>query len=134
MKFKKDRDILRFLGIAVLLTLTGILIMSFLSGPTYFRIGFALILMGVISTVAAICVAATDKLGLIADERFMGISEKAGYYALWILIATMALLQLINIMWELNLGYGDVVPYLFIIGMLLFSILRWYYNQRGDVR
>ena len=134
MKFKKDRDILRFLGIAVLLTLTGILIMSFLSGPTYFRIGFALILMGVISTVAAICVAATDKLGLIADERFMGISEKAGYYALWILIATMALLQLINIMWELNLGYGDVVPYLFIIGMLLFSILRWYYNRRGDVR
>ena len=134
MKFKKDRDILRFLGIAVLLMLAGILMMSFLSGPTYFRIGFALILIGVISTVTAICVAATDKLGLIADERFMGISGKAGYYALWLLIATMALLQLINMMWELNLGYSDVVPYLFIIGMSLFSILRWYYNRRGDVR
>ena len=134
MKFKKDRDILRFLGIAVLLILTGILMMSFLSGPTYFRIGFALILIGVISTVTAICVAATDKLGLIADERFMGISEKAGYYALWLLIATMALLQVINMLWELNLGYSDVVPYLYIIGMFLFSILRWYYNRRGDTR
>ena len=134
MKFRRDRDILRFLGIAVLLSLTGILMMSFLSGPTYFGIGFALTLVGVTATITAICVAATDKLGLIADERFMGISEKAGYYALWILIATMALLQLINVIWNLNLGYGDVVPYLFIIGMFLFSILRWYYNRRGDVR
>jgi len=134
MKFKNDRDILRFLGIAVLLTITGILMMCFLSGPTYFRIGFALTLIGVTATITAICVAATDKLGLIADERFMGISEKAGYYAFWLLIATMALLQLINIMWELNLEYSDVVPYLFIIGMFLFSILRWYYNRRGDAR
>ena len=133
MKFKKDRDILRFLGIAVLLILTGILMMSFLSGPTYFRIGFALILIGVISTVTAICVAATDKLGLIADERFMGISGKAGYYAFCIFIALMALLQLINVIWGLNLGYSDVVPYLFIVGMFLFSILRWYYNRRDDI-
>ena len=132
MKLRRDKDILRFLGIAVLVSLTGILMMSFLSSPTYFRIGFALILIGVTTTVTAICVAATDKLGLIADERFMGISEKAGYYALWILIATMALLQLINVIWRLNLGYSDVVPYLFIVGMFLFSILRWYYNRRGD--
>ena len=134
MKLRRDKDILRFLGIAVIVSLTGILLMSFLSSPTYFRIGFALILIGVTTTVTAICVAATDKLGLIADERFMGISEKAGYYALWLLIATMALLQLINMLWELNLGYNDVVPYLFIIGMFLFSILRWYYNRRGDAR
>ena len=132
MKFRKDNDILRFSGIAVLSILAGILIMCFLSGPTYFGIGFALILVGVTATITAICVAATDKLGLIADERFMGISEKAGYYALWILIATMALLQLINVIWRLNLGYSDVVPYLFIVGMFLFSILRWYYNRRGD--
>ena len=132
MKFRKDKDILRFSGIAALLILFGVLMISFLSGPTYFRIGFALILIGVTTTVTAICVAATDKLGLIADERFMGISEKAGYYALWLLIATMALLQLINVIWNLNLGYGDVVPYLFIIGMLSFIILRWYYNRRGD--
>lgn len=133
MKIRKDKDILRFSGIAVLSILAGILIMSFLSGPTYFGIGFALILVGVIATVTAICVAATDKLGLIADERFMGISEKAGYYALCILIATMALLQLINLIGGLNLKYSDVVSALYLVGLCSWLILRWYYNRKGDV-
>ena len=132
MKFRKDRDILRFLGIAVLLMLAGILMMSFLSGPTYFGVGFALILVGVIAIITAICVAATDKLGLIADERFMGISGKAGYYALCILIATMALLQLINLIGGLNLKYSDVVSALYLVGLCSWLILRWYYNRKGD--
>jgi uncharacterized membrane protein len=132
MKFRRDKDILRFLGIAVLSILAGILMMSFLSGPTYFGIGPVLILMGIIAIVIAIGVAATPKEDLIQDERSDRINEKAGYHAFWILLVTMALVQAIAMFGRLDLSYKSVSPDIFIVGMLSFIILRWYYNRRGD--
>jgi len=133
MKFRRDKDILRFSGIAALLILAGILIMSFLSGPTYFGIGSVLILMGIIAIVIAIGVAARPKEDLIQDERSVRVNEKAGYHAFWILIATMALVQSIAMFGRLDLSYKSVSPDIFIIGMFSFVILRWYYNRKGDV-
>ncbi|MEA1945202.1 MAG: DUF2178 domain-containing protein, partial [Euryarchaeota archaeon] len=86
MKIRKDRDILHFSGIAVLLVLAGILMMSFLSGPTYFGIGSVLIIMGVIVIIIAVIAAATPKEDLIQDERSVRVNEKAGYHAFWILL------------------------------------------------
>ena len=134
MKFRKDNDILRFSGIAVLLILAGILMMSFLSGPTYFGIGSVLIIMGVIAIIIAIGVAARPKEDLIQDERSVRVNEKAGYHAFWILIVTMALVQSIAMFWRLDLSYKSVSPDIFIVGMFSFIILRWYYNRRGDAR
>jgi len=132
MKIRKDKDILRFSGIAVLLILAGILMVSFLSGPTYIGIGSALIIMGVIVIIIAIIATATPKEDMIQDERSVRVNEKAGYHAFWILIATMALVQGIAMFWRLNLNYKSVSPDIFIIGMFSFVILRWYYNRKGD--
>ena len=132
MKFRKDKDILRFSGIAALLILAGILIMSFLSGPTYFGIGSVLILVGIIAIVIAIGVAARPKEDLIPDERSVRVNEKAGYHAFWILLVTMALVQSIAMFGRLDLSYKSVSPDIFIIGMFSFVILRWYYNRKGD--
>ena len=134
MKFRKDNDILRFSGIAVLLILAGILMMSFLSGPTYFGIGSVLIIMGVIAIIVAIITAARPKEDLIQDERSVRVNEKAGYHAFWILLVTLALVQSIAMFWRLDLSYKSVSPDIFIVGMFSFIILRWYYNRRGDVR
>ncbi len=134
MKFRKDKDILRFSGIAVLLILVGILMMSFLSGLTYFGIGFVLIIMGIIAIIIAIITAARPKEDLIQDERSVRVDEKAGYHAFWILLVTMALVQSIAMFGRLNLSYKSVSPDIFFVGMLSFVILRWYYNRRGDVR
>ena len=132
MKLRKDKDILRFSGIAALLILAGILMISFLSGPTYFGIGSVLIIMGVIAIIIAIITAARPKEDMIQDERSVRVNEKAGYHAFWILLATMALVQGIAMFWRLNLNYKSVSPDIFIIGMFSFVILRWYYNRKGD--
>jgi uncharacterized membrane protein len=133
MKFRRDKDILRFSGIAALLILAGILMMSLLSGPTYFGIGSVLIIAGVIAIVIAIGVAARPKEDLIQDERSVRVNEKAGYHAFWILLATLALVQSIAMFGRLDLSYKGVSPDIFFVGMLSFVILRWYYNRRDDI-
>ena len=133
MKLRKDKDILRFSGIAVLLILAGILMMSFLSGPTYFGIGSVLIIMGVIVIIIAIIAAATPEEDMIQDERSVRVNEKAGYHAFWILLGTTALVQSIAMFWRLDLNYKSVSPDIFFVGMLSFVILRWYYNRREDI-
>jgi len=132
MKFRRDGDIVRFSGIAALLILVGILMLNFLSGPTYFVIGSVLIIMGVIAIVVAIGAAATPKEDMIPDERSVRVNEKAGYHAFWILLVTMALVQVIAMFGRLDLSYKSVSPDIFIVGMLSWIILRWYYNRRGD--
>ena len=134
MKIRKDKDILRFSGIAVLSILAGILMISFLSGPTYFGIGSVLIIMGVIAIIVAVITAARPKEDLIPDERSVRVNEKAGYHAFWILLVTLALVQSIAMFGRLDLSYKSVSPDIFFVGMLSFVILRWYYNRRGDVR
>ena len=134
MKFRIDKDIRRFSGIAVILIITGILMMSFLPGLTYFGIGSVLIIMGVIAIVIAIGVAARPKEDMIQDERSVRVKEKAGYHAFWILLATLALVQSIAMFGRLDLSYKSVSPDIFIIGMFSFIILRWCYNRRGDAR
>jgi uncharacterized membrane protein len=133
MKFRRDKDILRFSGIAVLLILAGILMVSFLSGPTYFGIGSVLIIMGVIAVIIAIIAATTPEEDMIQDERSVRVNEKAGYHAFWILLATLGLVYGIAIFWRLDLSYKSVWHDIFFVGMLSFVILRWYYNRRDDI-
>ena len=132
MKLRVDKNILRFSGIAALLILVGILMLNFLSGPTYFVIGSVMIIAGVIAIVVAIGAAATPKEDMIQDERSVRVNEKAGYHAFWILLVTMALVQSIAMFGRLDLSYKSVSPDIFIVGMLSFVILRWYYTRKGD--
>ena len=134
MKFRKDKYILRFSGIAVLLILVGILMMSFLPGSAYFGTGFALIIMGVIAIIIAIITAAKPKEYLIQDERSKRIKEKAGYHAFLILLVTISLVLILSMFGRLNLDYRGVSPKLFLVGMRSWIILEWYYNRRGDAR
>ncbi len=133
MKIRTDKNILRFSCIATFLIFTGILMMFFLSNPTYFGIGFALTIMGLIAIVSAIIAAATPKEDMIRDERSVRINEKAGYHAFCILLVTMALLQLIGMVWRLNFNFKAVIPDLFIVGVGSWILLRWHYNQRGGI-
>ena len=134
MKFRKDKDILRFSGIASLLILAGILMVRLLPGSAYTGIGSVLIIMGIIAIIIAIIVATTPKEDMIQDERSVRVNERAGYHAFMILLATLAIVQSIAMFGRLDLSYKSVSPDIFIVGMLSFIILRWYYNRRGDVR
>ncbi len=93
-------------------------------------IGGIFILAGIMLIIMSLCTATKPKEDLIQDERSVRINEKAGYHAFWILIGTISLVQLIAMLWRLNLNYKSVSPEIFIVGMFSFVILRWYYNQR----
>jgi len=136
MKKRKDKDILRFLGMGLGLVLLGIIILRIVPdvvGRTWtfpYVIGGLFILGGTMLIIMSLCTATKTKEDLVQDERSVRINEKAGYHAFWILIGTMALVQLIAMFWRLNLNYKSVSPDIFIVGMFSFVILRWYYNRR----
>ena len=136
MKKRKDKDILRFLGMGLGLVLLGIIILWIVPdvvGRTWtfpYVIGGFFIFGGTMLIIMSLCTATKTREDLIQDERSVRINEKAGYHAFWILIGTMALVQLIAMFWRLNLNYKSVSPDIFIVGMFSFVILRWYYNRR----
>ena len=136
MKKRKDKDILRFLGMGLGLVLLGIIILWIVPdvvGRTWtfpYVIGGLFILGGITLIIMSLCTATKTKEDLIQDERSVRINEKAGYHAFWILLGTMAIVQLIAMLWRLNLNYKRVSPDIFIVGMFSFVILRWYYNRR----
>ncbi|MBC8522218.1 MAG: DUF2178 domain-containing protein [Methanomicrobia archaeon] len=136
MKIRKDKAILRFLGMGLGMVLLGIIIMWIVPdvvGRAWtfpYVIGGIFILAGIMLIIMSLCTATKPKEDLIQDERSVRINEKAGYHAFWILIGTISLVQLIAMLWRLNLNYKSVSPEIFIVGMFSFVILRWYYNQR----
>ena len=126
MKKRKDKDILRFLGMGLGLVLLGIIILRIVPdvvGRTWtfpYVIGGLFILGGTMLIIMSLCTATKTREDLIQDERSVRINEKAGYHAFWILIGTMALVQLIAMFWRLNLNYKSVSPDIFIVGMFSF--------------
>ncbi|HJH25616.1 MAG TPA: hypothetical protein C5S37_02335 [Methanophagales archaeon] len=136
MKIRKEKDILRFLGISQGMVLLGIIIMWIVPdvvGRTWtfpYVIGGMFIFGGITLIIMSLCTAAKPKEDLIQDERSVRINEKAGYHAFWILIGTIALVQLIAMLWRLNLNYKSVSPDIFFVGIFSWIILRWYYNRR----
>jgi len=136
MKIRKDKDILRCLGMGLGLVLLGIIILWIVPdvvGRTWtfpYVIGGIFILGGVILTLMCVYTATKTKEDLIQDERSVRIKEKAGYHAFWILLGTMAIVQLIAMLWRINLNYKSVSPDIFFAGLFSFVILRWYYNRR----
>ncbi len=118
------------------LVLLGIIILWIIPdvvGRTWtfpYVIGGLFILGGITLIIMSLCTATKTREDLVQDERSVRINEKAGYHAFWILLGTIALVQLMAMLWRLNLNYKSVSPDIFIVGMFSFVILRWYYNRR----
>ena len=134
MRFKRDKNILRLSSGALLLIIASGIMLGFTPDYSYFGIGFALLLMGIVAIIAIIAAAITPEEYLIQDERSARTDEKAGYHAFCILLLMMALLQAICTIWRLNFDFKDAIPDLFIVGIWSWILLRWYYNRRGDTR
>ena len=131
MKFRRDNNILRLSSGALLLIIACGIMLGFTPDYSYFGIGFALLLMGIVAIIVA---AITPEEYLIQDERSARVEEKAGYHAFCSLLLMMALLQAIGCIWGLNFNFKDVLPDLFIAGIWSWIMLRWYYNRGGGVR
>jgi uncharacterized membrane protein len=135
MKFRKDKDIIKFIGISLGAVLAGIIISIFFEPLR--TIGFLLIMGGLIGLAAGLITATKSKEDLIEDERSTRVRDKAGYSAFvaTLLIAAMiSLLRLLKISPSINPSreVAEVVQDIWIIGLWIFIVFRWYYNKKGD--
>jgi len=135
MKFRKDKDITKFIGISLCAILAGIIIILFIEPVSVF--GFILILGGLIGLVIGLSVATKPKCDLIEDERSVRVREKAGYSAFiaMMLIATIiVLLRMLKLSPSLtpSIELTDGVRNIWILGVWIFITFRWYYNKTGE--
>ncbi|NOR60164.1 MAG: DUF2178 domain-containing protein [Methanosarcinales archaeon] len=135
MKFRKDKDITKFIGISLCAILAGIIITLFIEPISVF--GFILILGGLIGLVIGLSVATKPKCDLIEDERSVRVREKAGYSAFiaMLLIATIiVLLRMMKLSPSLtpSIELTDGVRNIWYLGVWIFITFRWYYNKTGE--
>ncbi|MCZ7382914.1 MAG: hypothetical protein O8C64_15265 [Candidatus Methanoperedens sp.] len=136
MRFRKDKDIIKFIGISLGAVLAGIIIFLFLK--PFNTIGFLLIMGGLIGLTAGLIAATKPKEDLIEDERSVKVREKAGYSAF---IATLLIAAIISFLRLLKISpsltpsreLAEVVQDIWIIGLWIFIVFRWYYNKKGDI-
>ncbi len=136
MKLRKDKDILKFIGISLIAILFGIIL--FLSIQSMSIFGFIFIISGLIGLLIAFKVASKPRQDLIEDERSTRVREKAGYSAFiaTLLIAAMIpLLRLLKFSPSLtpSRDVAEVVQDIWITGLWIFIVFRWYYNKKGDI-
>jgi len=135
MKFRKDKDITKFIGISLCAILAGIIIILFIEPISVF--GFILIIGGLIGLVIGLSVATKPKCDLIEDERSVRVREKAGYSAFiaMLLIATIiVLLRMLKLSPSLtpSIELTDGVRNIWILGVWIFITFRWYFNKTGE--
>ena len=136
MKFRRDKNIIKFIGISLCTILAGIIIFLFIESFSVF--GFILIISGFIGVVMGLSIAAKPKCDLIKDERYVRVREKAGYsafIAMLLIAAMIILLRMLKLSPVLTPSreLADGLQSMWAIGLWIYIILMWYYNKKGDL-
>ncbi len=129
MKFRRDKDILRFLGMSLGMVFLGVIILLI---QPIFIIGGGLILGGLVLLVTGLYVSTKPKEYFIPDERVIKNTDKAGHHAFWLILSVITILNMIEIYSPSSIKYLDGSTVILLVGIYSFMILRWYYNKRGD--
>ncbi|NOQ55209.1 MAG: DUF2178 domain-containing protein [Nanohaloarchaea archaeon] len=133
MKLRKDKNILQFFAMSLVMILSGVLMIAFFQARQVQMFGAGIILGGLMLTLFGLYNSTKPKDYFMQDERSIRIKEKAGYHAFMITLAIICYLQPINLFWRLNILFKDVAPIIFIVGMYSWIILRWHYNKRSEI-
>jgi uncharacterized membrane protein len=132
MKFRKDKDILRFIGMSLVMILLGAIISLFIQ--SVFFIGFGFILGGLALLVSGLYTGTKPRTDVMMDERVLRINEKAGYHTYWMIMGIAGLLWVLNIYLKLNMNLSDGLALITFVGVYAFLILRYYFGKKGDVQ
>ncbi len=126
MKFRKDTDILRFIGMSLGMIFLGAII-SFFIQPIF---GAGLILGGLVLLVTGLYVSTKPKEYFIPDERIMKNTDKAGHHAFWLVLLVLTILNMFELYSPSSIKYLDGSTVILLVGIYSFFILRWYYNKK----
>ncbi|VVB88331.1 Uncharacterised protein [uncultured archaeon] len=130
MKFRRDKDILRFLGMGLGMIFLGVIIFLFIQ-PIFF-IGAGLILGGLALLVSGLYTGSKPRTDVMIDERVLRINEKAGYHTYWMIMGIAGFLWVLDIYLKLNMNLSDGLALITFIGVYAFLILRYYFGKKGD--
>ena len=132
---RKDKDILSFIGVGLVTILLGSIVLFFQTGPKIVMVlGGILILVGVMTCIMGLVVSTKPKTELIQDERVTRINEKAGAHAGWMIVLSVIILFNANRFWSLGVELEDMYYTVLFVGMISWSMLRWIYNKKGEVK
>ncbi|MCK4730511.1 MAG: DUF2178 domain-containing protein [Candidatus Aenigmarchaeota archaeon] len=135
MKLRKDKDILSFIGIGLIAILLGSIVLFFqIDSKAIMVLGGILILAGIMTCIMGLVASTKPKTELIQDERVTRINEKAGCHAGWMIMLSVIILFHANRIWSLGVELEDMYYMVLFVGMISWSLLRWIYNKKGDVK
>jgi uncharacterized membrane protein len=127
MKFRKDKDILQFMGMGIGMILAGLAIFKYLHPA-----GIGLAISGAVLTLMGLLFATKPKDILLQDERSTRINEKAGYYGFWAILAIITVMYYLNVTKLWIPTFLDTYSIITFIGIYCWIILRWHFNKKGD--
>jgi uncharacterized membrane protein len=132
MKFRKDTDVLRFIGMGLGMILLGAIVVLFIQ--SIFFIGFGLILGGLALSVSGLYTGTKPGTDVMIDERVLRINEKAGYHTYWMIMGIAGFLWVLDIYLKLNMNLSDGLALITFFGVYAFLIFRYYFGKKGDVK
>ena len=94
-------------------------------------LGIGLVFSGLVLIIAGLYRATKPETKIRLDERMRRINEKAGYYALWIMVETTTVLFWVSIYLPDRLRTTDILLLLMLIGIYSYFIIHFYYNRKG---
>ncbi|VVB88005.1 Uncharacterised protein [uncultured archaeon] len=127
MKFRKDKDILQFMGVGIGMILAGLATFKYLHPA-----GMGLAISGAVLTLIGLLFATKPKEILLQDERSKRINEKAGYYGFWAILAIITVMNYLNITKLWIPTFFDTYSIIIFTGIYCWIILRWHFNKKGD--
>lgn len=94
-------------------------------------LGIGLVVSGLVLITAGLYGATKPEIEIRLDERMRRIDEKAGYFALWIMVGTTTVLFWVSIYSPDRLRTTDILLLLMLIGIYSYFIIHFYYNRKG---
>ncbi|MCK4927963.1 MAG: DUF2178 domain-containing protein, partial [Candidatus Aenigmarchaeota archaeon] len=119
MKIRKDKDVLLFMGMGLIVILLGSIVLFFQTGfKTIMVLGGILILVGIMTCIMGFVASTKPKTELINDERVTRINEKAGCHAGWMIMLSVIILFQANKIWSLDVKLEDMYYTVLFVGMI----------------
>ena len=135
MNIRTDKKILLPMGVSLSVIVLAFAILTFgTTSRTQVFISLGLIVAGMLMFAISLHTATKPETELTADERVARINEKAGYVAFWLVLISITILFWSDRAWSIGIELVDLYFAAIFVGIISWSLLRWYYNRRGDAR
>jgi len=97
----------------------------------FLALGIGLVFSGLVLFIAGLYGATKPETEIRLDERMQKINEKAGYFALWIMVGTTTVLFWVSIYLPDRFRTTDILSLLILTGLWSYFIIHFYYSRKG---